>query len=328
MRANMPAFGKTSPLTKEHFSEFEACYGGDPYGKVPRVDQGETGRFRFYTRVQVASRNDNLDIAWLRDESDAEERLTDPDDIAVAVMEHRIRAGELADVPHLIPGGQQSNLWSDRQQISNRFLETVLLDSKFSSQIPPTGVWITAAWISESLALFDAEIPCTLRLEHCRFDGPVELNGTRAKAISFHGSEFNQGLNGEGLILSGLLNLGNVRGRGLINLVGAEIGFLDFPDPARVDVVNCFAIHTREGAVLRGLKCNTFQIANASIGTNLFLENSVVEKLNLGGLKAGNAIDISECDIGSASDLSNITGDSLTLFNDRFRSTVMLMLGT
>ncbi|UHD15175.1 hypothetical protein [Thiocapsa bogorovii] len=34
-------------------------------------------------------RNDNLDIAWLRDESeDIEERLSDPDDIAAAIIVH------------------------------------------------------------------------------------------------------------------------------------------------------------------------------------------------------------------------------------------------
>ena len=45
MRANMPAFGKTSPLTKNQFANFEACYGDDPYGHAPRTDQGEAGRF-------------------------------------------------------------------------------------------------------------------------------------------------------------------------------------------------------------------------------------------------------------------------------------------
>jgi type I restriction enzyme M protein len=89
LRANMPAFGKTTPLMKEHFAEFEAYFGDDPYGKASRTDQGEAGRFRFFTREQIAGRNDNLDIAWLRDESgDAEERFTDPDDITAAIMGH------------------------------------------------------------------------------------------------------------------------------------------------------------------------------------------------------------------------------------------------
>lgn len=89
MRANMPSFGKTRPLTVQDFAEFESCYGDDPYGKISRTDTGENGRFRMYTRQQIADRNDNLDITWLRDETDdAEERLTDPDDIAAAILGH------------------------------------------------------------------------------------------------------------------------------------------------------------------------------------------------------------------------------------------------
>lgn len=89
MRADMPAFGKTRPLTPEHFADFEACFGDDPKGKAPRADQGETGRWRAFTRADIAARNDNLDLAWLRDDSaDPEDGLSDPADIAAAIMGH------------------------------------------------------------------------------------------------------------------------------------------------------------------------------------------------------------------------------------------------
>jgi type I restriction enzyme M protein len=85
----MPAFGKTRPLAVADFAEFEAAFGDDPYGKAERTDQGETGRFRCFTREHIRERNDNLDIAWLRDEGeDSEERLTEPEDIAAVIMGH------------------------------------------------------------------------------------------------------------------------------------------------------------------------------------------------------------------------------------------------
>jgi acyl-[acyl carrier protein]--UDP-N-acetylglucosamine O-acyltransferase len=44
---------------------------------------------RGFTREQIATRNDNLDIAWLRDtSSDPEDEMTEPDEIAAAVMVH------------------------------------------------------------------------------------------------------------------------------------------------------------------------------------------------------------------------------------------------
>ncbi len=89
MRANMPAFGKTRPLKVEDFADFEKAYGDDPNGGDKRQDQGEQGRWRCFTREAITARNDNLDIAWLRDtEAEAEEQLTEPADIAAAIVGH------------------------------------------------------------------------------------------------------------------------------------------------------------------------------------------------------------------------------------------------
>src|SRR5262249_225425 len=67
----------------------EKAYGNDPNGGAKRKDQGEDGRWRCFTREQIAARSDNLDIAWLRDtETEAEEELTEPEDIAAAIIRH------------------------------------------------------------------------------------------------------------------------------------------------------------------------------------------------------------------------------------------------
>ncbi|APX16613.1 SAM-dependent methyltransferase [Phaeobacter inhibens] len=89
MRAQMPSFNKTRPLTDEDFALFLKAYGNDPYGKTKRNDEGEEGRFRKFTREEIAERNYNLDISWLReDEKDAEDDLIEIDDIAAAILGH------------------------------------------------------------------------------------------------------------------------------------------------------------------------------------------------------------------------------------------------
>jgi type I restriction enzyme M protein len=89
MRANMPAFGKTRLLTVEDFADFEKAYGSSPNGTAKRKDQGEEGRWRCFTREQIAARNDNLDFSWLHDtEGEAEEHLTELEDIAAAIIGH------------------------------------------------------------------------------------------------------------------------------------------------------------------------------------------------------------------------------------------------
>lgn len=89
MRAQMPNFGKTRILTEEDFAAFIKAYGEDPLGKTKRKDEGEEGRFRKFTREEIAKRNDNLDITWLREEEETiEEGLIEPDDIATAILGH------------------------------------------------------------------------------------------------------------------------------------------------------------------------------------------------------------------------------------------------
>ncbi|MDT9002332.1 N-6 DNA methylase [Paucibacter sp. APW11] len=96
MRANMPQFGKRTPFTRDYFrtaadapadvprDKFEDVFGPDPKGGpaalAQRVDTGETGRWRCFSRQQIAGRGDNLDLAWLKDDSaaSAEQQREDP----------------------------------------------------------------------------------------------------------------------------------------------------------------------------------------------------------------------------------------------------------
>lgn len=85
MRANMPNFGKRTEFTREYFRDFEKAYGEDPLGVKlkKRKDTGEEGRFRRFTRDWIAERGDNLDIAWLKDDSEtAAEDLPEPEALA------------------------------------------------------------------------------------------------------------------------------------------------------------------------------------------------------------------------------------------------------
>ncbi|MGA1284370.1 MAG: N-6 DNA methylase [Prochlorothrix sp.] len=87
LRTNMPSFGKRTPLTREHFREFEAAYGAEVNGGSPRMDLGEEGRFRCFSREEIAKRGDNLDISWLRDESmQSAEDLPEPGEIAAEIL--------------------------------------------------------------------------------------------------------------------------------------------------------------------------------------------------------------------------------------------------
>jgi type I restriction enzyme M protein len=87
LRANMPSFGKRTPLGRLHFAEFEQAFGDDPHGKAKRKETGEAGRYRAFTREEIRKRGDNLDIAWLRDENTTQrDELPEPAEIAAEIM--------------------------------------------------------------------------------------------------------------------------------------------------------------------------------------------------------------------------------------------------
>lgn len=87
LRTNAPAFGKRTPLTRAHFSEFEKAFGDDPLGKANRKDEGETGRFKKFTREEIARRGENLDITWLKEEGHrSAEDLPEPEEIAAEIL--------------------------------------------------------------------------------------------------------------------------------------------------------------------------------------------------------------------------------------------------
>ena len=109
-RIVVQAFGKTRPLKVEDFAAAEKAFGADANGKSKRKDEGEEGRYRCFTRKQIEERNDNLDIAWLRDtEAEAEEGLTEPENIAAAIIGHlKAALGEIEELSDELEGAEEA----------------------------------------------------------------------------------------------------------------------------------------------------------------------------------------------------------------------------
>lgn len=70
LRTNMPSFGKTTPLKKEHFAAFETAYTAEDRSAV------QDERWSKVSRADIAAGGDSLDLGLIRDES-----LVDYDDL-------------------------------------------------------------------------------------------------------------------------------------------------------------------------------------------------------------------------------------------------------
>lgn len=80
LRSGIPGFTKKDrPLSEAAFAEFVKAYGPNPDG---RSERHETERFRPSIYKDIAARNFNLDIRWLKDEvDDGEGDLPEPEEL-------------------------------------------------------------------------------------------------------------------------------------------------------------------------------------------------------------------------------------------------------
>lgn len=88
-RTNVPSITKKDrPLTSEHFTDFQNCFGDNPNGH-PKKAREENERFRCFIREDIKKRNNNLDIFWLKEESlEDSDELPEPEDLAAEAAEH------------------------------------------------------------------------------------------------------------------------------------------------------------------------------------------------------------------------------------------------
>ncbi|MDQ3364052.1 MAG: type I restriction-modification system subunit M [Myxococcota bacterium] len=108
LRTNAPAFGKRTPFTREYLQPFVDAFGADSTGaKNRRKDEGEQGRFRAFARDEIAKRNDNLDLSWLKDDNAHDETtLGEPDVIAAEIrVELQAALEDLAALEELLGPG-------------------------------------------------------------------------------------------------------------------------------------------------------------------------------------------------------------------------------
>ena len=76
LRSNMPNFGKTNPLKREHFDEFVQCYQRDNSYKRQETysEENPQGRWRRYTYEEIIARDKtSLDITWLKQGEETED---------------------------------------------------------------------------------------------------------------------------------------------------------------------------------------------------------------------------------------------------------------
>lgn len=90
LRTNMPSFGKTNPLKREHFAAFEAAYEADDRRAV------RDERWSVFTREEIAVHGNSLDLGLIKDDSIIDyDDLPDPAESAASAAEQLEEAAKL-----------------------------------------------------------------------------------------------------------------------------------------------------------------------------------------------------------------------------------------
>lgn len=109
-RTNVPKITKKDrPLTKEHFAEFEKCFGPDPNGRTKRDEKdSQEDRWHSFHISELKARDYKIDsLKWLRDDSLSDtDDLLDPEELAAeAIDELEAALGELNAILDLMGNG-------------------------------------------------------------------------------------------------------------------------------------------------------------------------------------------------------------------------------
>lgn len=97
LRHNMPRFGRKRPLKESDLRQFMVAFGDDPNGLAVRKEDGFGGRWKRYSRAEIAERQDDLNPSWLGDETaERSEEPLEPDEIVTTIVAHlRSALGEI-----------------------------------------------------------------------------------------------------------------------------------------------------------------------------------------------------------------------------------------
>jgi type I restriction enzyme M protein len=102
-RTNVEKVAIRHPLIADYFKDFESCYHAQP--------RKETERFRRFGREEIAKRDDNLDIFWLKEKArEGEEQVGEPEELlAEAVTEVQTALDALNEIALVLANGKQGN---------------------------------------------------------------------------------------------------------------------------------------------------------------------------------------------------------------------------
>jgi hypothetical protein len=181
--------------------------------------------------------------------------------------------------------------------LSQRFLETILLREPWRSSIPRQGVVIEGARFQENVDLRNAKIDHDLKLIGSRFESTalmrnLEIAGELSLQASYFGARSGDGVDLAGAKIHGALSFDDVRSSTNVNMDSLRAGALTL----RRGVFRDISLENSriEGGVdlSDSTSSGTIEFHNMDVGQDLTILNSTLTRMLMQYAKVGGVLDI------------------------------------
>ncbi|WP_282611000.1 leucine-rich repeat protein [Pelagibius sp. Alg239-R121] len=185
------------------------------------------------------------------------------------------------------------------RQITQHFLETVLLHESLSGAVPRQGVRIIGALFTTDIDVASAYVGNDVWLDHSRFEGRFSLEHSAfGAALSLEGSAFEGNVNMNGLEVASILNMNGSSFQANVEMDRLEVASsLLMSDKATFER-NVFLIGAKVGRSIN-MKGSSFEgtvlMPDLEVASHLFMSDQATFKDNvdLRSAKVGGQIDMS-----------------------------------
>jgi len=192
----------------------------------------------------------------------------------------------------------------EERKLSSQFLQMILLDDPWRSNIPRQGVRIIGAVFDQPVALDNADIEKVLWLEDCVFNEYVFFSHTRAsRLISFDRSTFKKKIHLIGIIVKSSLFMREILAHKRIELWSAEISSNLFFSGSKIAAIFMQLTHVLEDVVLEDAHVNYLQMSESKIGGSISIKSkngsAAFNKVRLNNVRIGGRLVLKDIQIGT-----------------------------
>ena len=216
--------------------------------------------------------------------------------------------------------------WKTARLLTPNFLETILMVEPFRNAVSRKGVRVYGAYFAEKLDLQDASLKKPLRLEGSHFESEVNMVRLTAPTyISLKNSVFSDSLTLCSSVITGELNMSEVRVAKRLNLCGISIGSVLTLTQSDLADVNLLTARIGQQVVMDDTEVGErLNMNSVTVGGSVFMRNSKFRDVDLRSSKISGQLIMDDSKFQNELNLGDTSASFLSMSRAKFKDANML----